>query len=162
MYYLSDGLEVEEVEEPKEEKKPKTEQKEKWEYKVMNKDTAIWARNKEDITTEEYENFYVALTKEAYSHPASWIHFKAEGEVEFRSIIYIPTEPHDLYEHYQDRKPQVKLYVRKVLIQSDFEDLLPKYLNFIKGIDYNYFLFIYLYVLYIINVYNIIIYISYI
>jgi len=130
-----DGLEVAEEEEaPKEPKKPKTEQREKFDWKRMNKDTAIWSRPKEEITTEEYKNFYVTLTKEAYSHPASWIHFKAEGEVEFRSIIYIPTEPHDLYDNYQDKKPQVKLYVRKVLIQSDFEDLLPKYLNFIKGV----------------------------
>jgi len=129
----ADGLEVEEEEEAKEPKKPKTEQKESWDYKRVNSNVAIWSRDKDDITPEEYQKFYKVLSKDT-SDAATWIHFKAEGEVEFKSIIYVPSEAGSLYDSYQDQKPQMKLYVRKVLIQDDFEDLLPKYLNFIKGV----------------------------
>jgi len=128
-----DGLEVEEEEEAKEAKKPKTEQKESWDYKRVNSNVAIWSRDKDEITAEEYQKFYKVLSKDT-SDAATWIHFKAEGEVEFKSIIYVPSEAGSLYDSYQDQKPQMKLYVRKVLIQDDFEDLLPKYLNFIKGV----------------------------
>jgi heat shock protein beta len=64
----------------------------------------------------------------------SGIHFKAEGEVEFKSILFIPGEANGLYDNYNERKAGMKLYVRKVLIQDDFEDLLPRYLNFLKGV----------------------------
>merc|ERR1719201_2856825 len=68
------------------------------------------------------------------SDAADWIHFKAEGEVEFKSIIFIPQDAGTLYDDYNNRKAGMKLYVRKVLIQADFEDLLPRYLNFIQGV----------------------------
>jgi len=74
-----------------------------------------------------------AIVKEP-TEALDWIHFKAEGEVEFRSILYIPKELPGLYDDYSGRKAGVRLYVRKVLIQDDFEDLLPRYLNFIKGV----------------------------
>lgn len=64
----------------------------------------------------------------------TWVHFKAEGEVEFKSILYIPAEALNLYDEYNSRKPGIRLYVRKVLIQDDFEDLLPRYMNFIRGV----------------------------
>jgi hypothetical protein len=64
----------------------------------------------------------------------TWIHFKAEGEVEFKSILFVPSEALGLYDEYANRKAGIRLYVRKVLIQDDFEDLLPKYLNFIRGV----------------------------
>ena len=132
-----DGLEVEdeEDEEEKEEKKPKTEKVEKWEYERMNDNVAIWARDKDEITDEEYQNFYRVISKSGDAGEASsWIHFKAEGEVEFKSIIYLPTEAANLYDEYNNRKAGMRLYVRRVLIQDDFEDLLPRYLNFIKGV----------------------------
>jgi heat shock protein beta len=84
---------------------------------------AIWSRDKESITPEEYQKFYKVISKDT-SDAADWIHFKAEGEVEFRSIIYIPKEAGNLYDDYNNRRAGVKLYVRKVLIQDDFEDLL--------------------------------------
>lgn len=126
-----DGLEVEEEEE---EKKPsKTETVDKWDWHRVNNNVAIWSREKESISDEEYQAFYKAISKEtADAH--SWIHFKAEGEVEFKSILFIPGEANGLYDDYQSRKAGMKLYVRKVLIQDDFEDLLPKYLNFLKGV----------------------------
>lgn len=126
-----DGLEVEEEEE--EEKEPKTEKVDKWDFHRLNGNVAIWSREKESITTEEYQKFFRVISKET-TDAADWIHFKAEGEVEFRSIIYIPKEAGNLYDDYNNRKANVKLYVRKVLIQDDFEDLLPRYLNFIKGV----------------------------
>lgn len=127
-----DGLEVEEEDE-EEEKKPKTEKVEKWDYHRMNSNVAIWSRDKDEITSEEYQKFYKVISKDT-AEAADWIHFKAEGEVEFRSIIYIPQEAGNLYDDYNNRRAGVKLYVRKVLIQDDFEDLLPRYLNFIKGV----------------------------
>lgn len=127
-----DGLEVEEEDE-EEDKAPKTEKVDKWDYHRLNGNVAIWSREKESITSEEYQKFYRVISKET-TDAADWIHFKAEGEVEFRSIIYIPKEAGNLYDEYNNRKANVKLYVRKVLIQDDFEDLLPRYLNFIKGV----------------------------
>merc|ERR1712196_687960 len=76
----------------------------------------------------------MGLSKDS-SDPATWIHFKAEGEVEFKSILYIPTAaPHDLYDQYYSKQAQLRLYVRKVLITDEFEDLVPRYLNFLRGV----------------------------
>ena len=104
----------------------------KWDYHRLNGNVAIWSRDKDEITTEEYQKFYRVVSKDS-SDAADWIHFKAEGEVEFRSIIFIPQESGNLYDEYNTRRANVKLYVRKVLIQDNFEDLLPRYLNFIHG-----------------------------
>ena len=122
-----------EVEEEEEEKPAKTETVEKWGWHRINNNVAIWARDKEQITNDEYQNFYKAISKET-TDAQSWIHFRAEGEVEFKSIMYIPGEANNLYEDYNSRKAGMRLYVRKVLIQDDFEDLLPRYLNFIRGV----------------------------
>jgi len=63
------------------------------------------------------------------------MHFKAEGEVEFTSLLYIPKRaPHDLFENYYGKSAALKLYVRRVLINEEFEELIPRYLNFIKGV----------------------------
>jgi heat shock protein beta len=94
---------------------------------------ALWSRNKEDVTDEEYKNFYKAITKDT-SDPATWIHFKAEGDIEFKSILFVPSEANNLYDNYSNLKAGIRLYVRKVLIQDDFDDLLPRYLNFIRGL----------------------------
>jgi len=123
-----------EIEEEEEEKKTKTEKVEKWGFERMNDNVAIWARDKDEITDEEYQNFYQVISKDASGEASSWIHFKAEGEVEFKSIIYLPSEAANLYDEYNNRKAGMRLYVRKVLIQDDFEDLLPRYLNFIRGV----------------------------
>jgi len=128
-----DGLEVEEDEEEEKKEEPKTEKVEKWDFHRMNGNVAIWARDKESITEEEYQNFFKVISKDA-TDAHTWIHFKAEGEVEFKSILYVPKEALNLYDEYNNRKPGIRLYVRKVLIQEDFEDLLPRYLNFIKGV----------------------------
>jgi heat shock protein beta len=127
-----DGVEVEENEEEATEEK-KTEKVDKWDFHRLNGNVAIWSRDKDEITEEEYKNFYKVIAKDT-TDASHWIHFKAEGEVEFKSILYIPHEAGNLYDEYNTRKPGIRLYVRKVLIQDDFDDLLPRYLNFIKGV----------------------------
>lgn len=126
-----------------EEVSAKTEKVDVWDWHRLNSNTAIWAREKEDVSNEEYQNFFTAIASKksddgrppaSYGEALTWIHFKAEGEVEFKSILYVPTESGGLYDDYNNRKAGIRLYVRKVLIQEDFEELLPKYLNFIKGV----------------------------
>jgi heat shock protein beta len=74
------------------------------------------------------------LTRD-YDDPFSWIHFRAEGEVEFTSLLFIPKKaPHDQFENYYGPSSSLKLYVRRVLINEEFEDLMPRYLSFIKGV----------------------------
>jgi len=74
------------------------------------------------------------MSKE-YEGPAGHIHFRAEGEVEFKSILYIPKKaPYSQFENYYGKSSSIKLYVRRVLISDEFEELVPRYLNFIKGV----------------------------
>ncbi|CAM9108938.1 unnamed protein product [Ectocarpus fasciculatus] len=136
-----DELSVEENED--EEVSAKTEKVDVWDWHRLNSNTAIWAREKEEVSEEEYQNFFTAIASkksddgrppQSFGEARTWIHFKAEGEVEFKSILYVPTESGGLYDDYNNRKAGIRLYVRKVLIQEDFEELLPKYLNFIKGV----------------------------
>jgi heat shock protein 90kDa beta len=121
------------------ESKPKTKKETRtvtnWE--LVNDQKAIWQRKPSDIKDEEYNSFYKAIATKGsdYSDPLSWIHFNAEGEVEFRSILFIPgSAPHDLYDNYYAKSSSLKLYVRRVLISDEFEELMPRYLNFIKGV----------------------------
>lgn len=92
-------------------------------------------RPKDEISDEEYKSFFKALGK-SNDDPLDWIHFKAEGEVEFTSLIYVPKRaPSDLFENYYGKATSnLKLYVRRVMITEEFEDLVPRYLNFIKGV----------------------------
>jgi len=123
-------------EEGDEEEAPKTKtvRETVWEWERVNDVKAIWYRPKEDIEEEEYTSFYKSLSKD-YADPLSHIHFTAEGEVQFRSILYIPEHaPYDQFENYYGKSSALKLYVRRVLINDEFEDLMPRYLNFVKGI----------------------------
>lgn len=104
------------------------------EWKIMNDNKAIWTRPKEEIPDEDYVHFYKSFSKD-YEDPLNWIHFKGEGEVEFTSLLYCPKKaPHDLYENYYGKSAALKLYVRRVLINEEFEELMPRYLNFIRGV----------------------------
>jgi len=70
-----------------------------------------------------------------YDDPLNWIHFKAEGDLEFTSVLYIPKRaPHDLFDNYYESSSSLKLYVRRVLINEEFEELMPRYLSFVKGV----------------------------
>jgi heat shock protein beta len=119
--------------EPKE-KKEKTVTEQVWEWEIINEVKAIWLRDKTSITEEEYSGFYKTITKD-HEAPLAHSHFSAEGEIEFKSILFIPSQaPYDLFENYYGRSAALKLYVRRVLITEEFEELMPRYLNFIKGV----------------------------
>merc|ERR1711972_731326 len=91
-------------------------------------------RAKEDVTEEEYNEFYKSISKN-YLDPLAYTHFNAEGEIEFKSILYLPKKaPFDMMDSYWTKKSEVKLFVRRVLVADKFEDLLPKYLNFARGV----------------------------
>ena len=107
----------------------------RFEWVRANDNVAIWARDKDDVTDKEYKDFYSNIAKDGTTS-STWSHFKAEGEVEFKGIIYIPdSAPHDLYDKYYDKDAKIRLYVRKVLISDEFgNDLVPQYLNFLRGV----------------------------
>jgi heat shock protein beta len=132
----SDDEEIEDAEDEEEDDKPKTKKVKKTvnDWELINDAKALWTRNPSDITDEEYKTFYQALTKD-FGEPLTHTHFSAEGEVEFKSILYIPKEaPYDLYQDYYKKQNNLKLYVRRVMITDEFDELLPKYLGFIKGV----------------------------
>lgn len=105
-----------------------------WEWETINDIKAIWTRSKDEITEEEYNSFYKTISKDP-EDPLAYTHFRAEGEIDFKSILYIPASaPFDLFENYYGKSSALKLYVRRVLITEEFEDLMPRYLNFIKGV----------------------------
>merc|ERR1712159_425225 len=121
-----------EEEDEEEEKKPK--KKTVFEWEQVNTQKAIWLRAKEDVTEEEYNEFYKGISKD-YLDPLAYTHFNAEGEIEFKSILFLPKKaPFDMMDNYWTKKSEVKLYVRRVLVAEKFEELLPRYLNFVRGV----------------------------
>lgn len=122
------------VEEEKEEKKTKKVEKTTWDWERVNNMKPIWMRKPSQVEDEEYEQFYKSITKDS-STPLSHVHFTAEGEVSFRSILYVPkAAPNDMFQNYGKIIENIKLYVRRVFITDDFADMMPKYLSFIRGI----------------------------
>merc|ERR1711862_763630 len=121
-------------EKEKEEEKKTPTKKTVYEWEQVNTQKAIWLRPKEEVTNDEYNSFYKAVSKD-YLDPLSYIHFAAEGEIDFKSILYVPKKaPMDMLDNYWTKKSEVKLYVRRVLVAEKFEDLLPRYLNFVRGV----------------------------
>merc|ERR1719335_1703259 len=116
-----------------EEEKPKDDESKKW--KLVNTQQPIWLRSKDDITEEEYQAFYKTIGKDVFE-PLSYTHFNAEGDIEFRSILYIPKRaPHDMnMGNTESWKSDIKLYVRRVLVADQFDHLLPRYLMWVKGV----------------------------
>ena len=114
--------------------KTKTVTKTVWDWELLNDSKAIWLRSSSDVDEEEYTKFYKALAKEDKA-PLAYTHFKAEGDVEFKAILFIPElAPTDMFDNYYNKASALKLYVRRVFISDEFDELLPKYLSFIKGI----------------------------
>tara|TARA_R110002096_G_scaffold436105_1_gene668167 strand:+ start:192242 stop:194125 length:1884 start_codon:yes stop_codon:yes gene_type:complete len=98
----------------------------------VNDGTALWARSKSDITDDQYKEFYHHVAH-AFDEPATTIHYRAEGKIEYTVLLFIPSQqPMDLFD--PSRKTKVKLYVKRVFITDDCEDLLPGYLRFMRGV----------------------------
>ncbi|XP_010885352.2 endoplasmin [Esox lucius] len=130
-----DEAEVEEEEEEKDKPKTKKVEKTVWDWELMNDIKPIWQRAAKEVEEDEYKAFYKTFSRDT-DEPMTYIHFTAEGEVTFKSILFVPgAAPRGLFDEYGSKKNDfIKLYVRRVYITDDFHDMMPKYLNFVKGV----------------------------
>ena len=98
----------------------------------VNSASALWARDKSEVSEEEYKEFYKHVSMD-FADPLTWIHSKVEGNQSYTSLLYVPTNPpFDMFE--RDHKRGVKLYVKRIFIMDDAEHLMPTYLRFVKGV----------------------------
>jgi len=102
------------------------------EWEAINQASALWTRNKSDITDEQYKEFYKHVSHD-FEDPLAWTHNRVEGRSEYTQLLFVPKRaPFDMFE--RDAKRGVKLYVKRVFIMDDVEQLLPSYLRFVRGV----------------------------
>ena len=131
IHKFSDHLPIP-IEMPKEAMGEEEEKKDEIEWEQVNKGTALWMRNKSEISDEEYKEFYKSITHD-FEDPLAWTHNRVEGKHEYTSLLYIPSKaPWDLWD--REQKHGVKLYVRRVFIMDEADKLMPHYLRFVKGV----------------------------
>merc|ERR1719474_1902192 len=116
------------------EKKTKKVEKTVWDWLLMNESKPIWTKKTDQVTEEEYEEFFKSLTKE--SNPSmAHIHFTTEGEITFHSLLYIPSrQESEKFNKYGAKSDFIKLYVRRVFITDNFQEMMPSYLSFVRGV----------------------------
>lgn len=124
------------VEDKDDEEKPKTKKVSKTvhDWELVNEAKPLWTRKPAEVKDSEYEEFYKSLTKDS-TKPLAHTHFIAEGEVTFKALLFVPAaQPSENFNRYGTRTDHIKLYVRRVFITDDFQEMMPNYLSFVRGV----------------------------